>query len=157
MLVPQLINVQPAAATVGWAGGCVFTNAPVTYSPGVVPGPGTTEINLNLSGTCTVNGAVGGGSLAGPVHGGIGACGSGSYTGTLTLSGPAQLAPPVSANATVVVGVDVVTIVMTNGFVFAAAGAFAQLPTATAGCVTGTVTTAQWTGALAFEDPTLDG
>ncbi|HZQ29363.1 MAG TPA: hypothetical protein VFA94_16830 [Acidimicrobiales bacterium] len=156
VLIPQFASIAPAAATDGWAGGCVFTNAPVTYSPAVAPGPGAGQISINFTGTCAVGGSVGGGTLFGTLPGGSGACGSGAYSGPLTLKGPGQLGAGVTALATVVVGVDVVMMVLTSGITFGAVGTFVQVPTATVGCVTGTVTTAQWPGTLVFEDPTLD-
>ena len=149
-----------AVATEGgvFVGTCVFNaSLRATYSPALTAVPTARTIGLDGTGTCVVNGATGIVSVGGGVTSiGPFGCHEGAALGGVSLSFSVPGFNRAFGNVTLAVvnTGGVMTVAATyQGVRLAGAGPFVQDPLKTVQCTTGSVTSANWTGALVFEDP----
>lgn len=154
---------ERAAATgpAVFAGACQLTLR-VAYTPPltVVPAPTVARVDTTAS-TCSVNGSVAAGALTadlGPVAGvGPMSCEGGALAGRGWFDTTAPGFTGTSMNMEAAQAGDAVAVEFNTGvYVLRGVGPFVADPVAVAGCLAGTpLASTTWTGAVAFEDPTL--
>lgn len=153
----------PAAASEGavFVGACVF-DVHVTFSPPLTVLPTPTSVELGTtSSLCVVNGeVVSGWFTAGldPLLGLVGmSCEGGAAAGRGLFSTDAIDFPTTSVNVEAVRAGSAIALELNHAvYVFRGLGPFLEDPVDTASCLAGTaLSTTTWTGAIAFEDPTL--